>query len=167
MRPTRDEPSLFDRPSSLFFDTLKPRIEWYTKSMSLEYEPASEPLHRCRAMWYGIAMPGPESGPCFFIFKVAVVTTFQAVPVSPGIGAGKVPSFFWEHLPSGIFGLGPCTSGLALSLERLPAWMISPTAEVRPFFIALVSIVHLRDPIVMHCSTSPTRDDRVPRTKMV
>ena len=24
----------------------QPRFEWYTKSMSLEYEPASEPLHR-------------------------------------------------------------------------------------------------------------------------
>ena len=28
-----------------FFITLKPRVEWYTKSMSLRYEPASEPLH--------------------------------------------------------------------------------------------------------------------------
>ena len=29
----------------LFFITLKPRVELYTKSMSLKYEPASEPLH--------------------------------------------------------------------------------------------------------------------------
>ena len=28
-----------------FFITLKPRVERYTKSMSLKYEPASEPLH--------------------------------------------------------------------------------------------------------------------------
>ena len=28
----------------LFFITLKPRVEWYTKSTSLKYEPASEPL---------------------------------------------------------------------------------------------------------------------------
>jgi len=28
-----------------FFITLTPRVEWYTKSMSLKYEPASEPLH--------------------------------------------------------------------------------------------------------------------------
>ena len=28
-----------------FFITLKPRVEYYTKSMSLKYEPASEPLH--------------------------------------------------------------------------------------------------------------------------
>ena len=29
----------------LFFITLKPRVECYTQSMSLTYEPASEPLH--------------------------------------------------------------------------------------------------------------------------
>ena len=28
-----------------FFITLKPRVESHTKSMRLEYEPASEPLH--------------------------------------------------------------------------------------------------------------------------
>ena len=28
-----------------FFITLKPRVEWYTKSMRLKYEPASEPLN--------------------------------------------------------------------------------------------------------------------------
>ena len=28
-----------------FFITLKPRVEYYAKSMSLKYEPASEPLH--------------------------------------------------------------------------------------------------------------------------
>jgi len=28
-----------------FFITLKPRVEWYKKSMSLKYEPSSEPLH--------------------------------------------------------------------------------------------------------------------------
>jgi len=28
-----------------FFITLKPRVECYTKSMRLKYEPASEPLH--------------------------------------------------------------------------------------------------------------------------
>jgi len=28
-----------------FFITLKPRVERYKKSMSLKYEPASEPLH--------------------------------------------------------------------------------------------------------------------------
>ena len=28
-----------------FSITLKPRVESYTKSMSLKYEPASEPLH--------------------------------------------------------------------------------------------------------------------------
>jgi len=28
-----------------FFIALKPRVEEYTKSMSLKYEPASEPLH--------------------------------------------------------------------------------------------------------------------------
>ena len=28
-----------------FFITLKPRVECYTMSMSLKYEPASEPLH--------------------------------------------------------------------------------------------------------------------------
>jgi len=27
------------------FITLKPRVEGYTKSMSLKYEPVSEPLH--------------------------------------------------------------------------------------------------------------------------
>jgi len=27
------------------FITLKPSVEWYTKSMSLKYEPASEPMH--------------------------------------------------------------------------------------------------------------------------
>ena len=31
--------------ASLFFITLKPRVEWYTKSMRLKFEPASEPLH--------------------------------------------------------------------------------------------------------------------------
>ena len=31
--------------SFFFFVTLKPRVEWYTKSMSLKYEVASEPLH--------------------------------------------------------------------------------------------------------------------------
>jgi len=31
--------------SFFFFITLKPRVKWYTKSMSLKYEPASEPLH--------------------------------------------------------------------------------------------------------------------------
>jgi len=31
--------------SLLFFITLKPRVERYTKSMSLKYELASEPLH--------------------------------------------------------------------------------------------------------------------------
>ena len=35
------------RPPHLlfFFITLKSRVEWYQKSMSLEYEPALEPLH--------------------------------------------------------------------------------------------------------------------------
>jgi hypothetical protein len=33
------------RPSLFFFVTLKPRIEGYTKSMSLENEIASEPPH--------------------------------------------------------------------------------------------------------------------------
>ena len=28
-----------------FFITLKPSVERYTKSMSLKYEPSSEPLH--------------------------------------------------------------------------------------------------------------------------
>ena len=28
-----------------FFITLKPRVEGYKNSMSLEYEPSSEPLH--------------------------------------------------------------------------------------------------------------------------
>jgi len=28
-----------------FFITAKPRVEGYTKAMSLKYEPASEPLH--------------------------------------------------------------------------------------------------------------------------
>jgi len=28
-----------------FFITLKPRVELYTKCMSLKYEPSSEPLH--------------------------------------------------------------------------------------------------------------------------
>jgi len=28
-----------------FLNTLEPRVEWHTKSMSLEYEPASEPLY--------------------------------------------------------------------------------------------------------------------------
>jgi len=28
-----------------FFITLKPRVERYTQSMRLKYEPASEPLH--------------------------------------------------------------------------------------------------------------------------
>jgi len=32
-------------PSLFFVITLKPRVERYTKSMRLEYEPASEPLH--------------------------------------------------------------------------------------------------------------------------
>jgi len=31
--------------SSLLFITIKPRVERYTKFMSLKYEPASEPLH--------------------------------------------------------------------------------------------------------------------------
>jgi len=30
--------------STFFFITLKPRVEWYTKSMSLKYEP---PRNRC------------------------------------------------------------------------------------------------------------------------
>ena len=34
-----------DRNLLLFFITLKPRVERYTKSKSLTYEPASEPLH--------------------------------------------------------------------------------------------------------------------------
>jgi len=33
------------RPLFFFFNTLKPRVERYKKSMSLKYEPASEPLH--------------------------------------------------------------------------------------------------------------------------
>ena len=32
-------------PLFFFFITLKPRVVCYTKSMSLKYEPASEPLH--------------------------------------------------------------------------------------------------------------------------
>jgi len=37
----------FDKrgPSSLFFITLKPRVAWCTKSVSLKFDPASEPLH--------------------------------------------------------------------------------------------------------------------------
>ena len=35
----------FDGRSSLLFITHKPRVERYTKSMSLEYEPASESLY--------------------------------------------------------------------------------------------------------------------------
>ena len=40
--------------SSFFFIDLKPRVEWYTKSMRLKYEPASEPLHisvECLFSW--------------------------------------------------------------------------------------------------------------------
>ena len=33
------------RPRPFFFITLKPRVEGYTQSMRLKYEPASEPLH--------------------------------------------------------------------------------------------------------------------------
>jgi len=36
------------RPTLLllfFFITLKPRVKWYTKSVSLKYDPASEPPH--------------------------------------------------------------------------------------------------------------------------
>jgi len=33
------------RANFFFFITLKHRVQWYTKSMSLKYEPASEPLH--------------------------------------------------------------------------------------------------------------------------
>jgi len=32
-------------PLLFFFITLQPRVERYTQSMSLKYEPASEPLH--------------------------------------------------------------------------------------------------------------------------
>jgi len=32
-------------PNFFFFITLKPRVDGYTKSMSLKYEPSSEPLH--------------------------------------------------------------------------------------------------------------------------
>ena len=37
----------FRNPQLLFFFfiTLKPRVEGYTKYVSLKYEPASEPLH--------------------------------------------------------------------------------------------------------------------------
>ena len=38
-------PQRLVRVLRLLFITLKPRVEWYTKSMSLKYEPASEPLH--------------------------------------------------------------------------------------------------------------------------
>ena len=31
--------------TTFFFITLKPRIEFNTKSISLQYEPASKPLH--------------------------------------------------------------------------------------------------------------------------
>ena len=42
----RGGPPLVPRPEvTFFFVTLKPRVGWYTKSMSLKYEPASEPLH--------------------------------------------------------------------------------------------------------------------------
>ena len=34
-----------DRWCLFFFITLTPRVELYTKSMRLKYEPASEPLH--------------------------------------------------------------------------------------------------------------------------
>ena len=42
MRTRVDEASIHDL---FFFITLKPRVECYTKSMSLKYEPALEPLH--------------------------------------------------------------------------------------------------------------------------
>jgi len=32
-------------PLFFSFITLKPTVEWYTRSMSLQYEPASRPLH--------------------------------------------------------------------------------------------------------------------------
>jgi len=40
-RPPQHQP----RVNFFFFITLKPRVELYTKSMSLKCEPASEPLH--------------------------------------------------------------------------------------------------------------------------
>jgi len=39
-----------------FFITPKPRIEWYIKSMSLKYEPASAPLHI--SVTYRVALDG-------------------------------------------------------------------------------------------------------------
>ena len=44
-----------------FFITLKPRVVWYTKSVSLSYEPASEPLHisvKRSAGWLGDRLVG-------------------------------------------------------------------------------------------------------------
>ena len=43
--PTKSSKFLAWHLLFFFFITLKPRVEWYTKSMSLQYEPASEPLH--------------------------------------------------------------------------------------------------------------------------
>jgi len=49
-------------------------------------------------MWHGIATPGPESGPGFFIFKVKVVEIFEVVPFSLGSGA-PVSSFSLQKWP--------------------------------------------------------------------
>ena len=46
LKPSTDLQLATRRPSLLFFFvTLKPRVRGYTKSMSVRYKPASEPLH--------------------------------------------------------------------------------------------------------------------------
>ena len=44
---SQDVHHVFPSPTPLLFFliSLRPRVEWYTKSTSLKYEPASEPLH--------------------------------------------------------------------------------------------------------------------------
>ena len=52
---------LHDHSVLFFFITLKPRVERYTKSVSLKYEPASEPLH-ILAETYGRQSAGTLQG---------------------------------------------------------------------------------------------------------
>ena len=60
-----------DQSFFLFFMTLKPSVEWYTKSMSLKYEPASKLLHI-------------SAKSLFLKWKLSLASPVQATRATPG-----------------------------------------------------------------------------------
>ena len=95
-------------PSHLCFITLKPRVQWYTESMSLEYEPTSELLHISVKVqpYVGNSFPdisGPASETDFFVDNLLVRIHYVVVTIRrTGLAPWELNFLFQValHLPS-------------------------------------------------------------------